>query len=211
MVVTAGVGSAMIGDDMRRLVLGLRNSMIRCIAVPGAALLIGIGAAIAQSGDLRAQDQQKSAPPATNPAGQQTDPARDSQRKVNEFQEASQAITGPAGHPECVWLGRRVVVLMWRDDLDTAFRHLDLYERFGCPGGHIQAAFRCLVRFGAIDPKVPESLSGRVHACWINTNAQPQEAAAAGPNSPAQPAQAPAVPAPAQPQAAPTGNSGPPK
>ena len=29
---------------------------------------------------------------------------------------------------------RRVVSLMWRDDLDTAFRHLDLYDRFGCPG-----------------------------------------------------------------------------
>ena len=31
--------------------------------------------------------------------------------------------------PECVWLGRRVVSLLWRDDLDTAFRHLDLYDR----------------------------------------------------------------------------------
>ena len=40
-------------------------------------------------------------------------------------------------------------VLMWRDDLDTAFRHLDLYDRFGCPGGHVQATFRCLARFGA--------------------------------------------------------------
>ena len=91
--------------------------------------------------------------------------------------EASQAINGPAGNPECVWLGRRVVVLMWRDDLDTAFRHLDLYDRFGCPGGHVQATFRCLVRFfSAIDPKVPDSLSGRVHACWINPAAQPQAA-----------------------------------
>ena len=41
---------------------------------------------------------------------------------------------GPAANPECVWLGRRVVSLLWRDDLDTAFRHLDLYDRFGCPG-----------------------------------------------------------------------------
>ena len=38
--------------------------------------------------------------------------------------------------------------LLWRDDLDTAFRHLDLYDRFGCPAGHIQATFRCLVRQG---------------------------------------------------------------
>ena len=85
-------------------------------------------------------------------------PPRNNQRKTDEFVEAAQAINGPAGNPECVWLGRRVVRLMWLDDLDTAFRHLDLYDRFGCPGGHVQAAFRCLTRFGAqIDAKVPET------------------------------------------------------
>ena len=112
-------------------------------------------------------------------------PAKDNQRKTDEFVEAAQAINGPAGNPECVWLGRRVVRLMWLDDLDTAFRHLDLYDRFGCPGGHIQATFRCLTRFGGqIDPKVPETLNSRVHACWINPGAQPQAAAAATPAAP---------------------------
>ncbi len=163
---------------MRRRVLGLRIAVLRHLAVPGLALLIGIGSALAQSGDLRTQDQ--SGKPAANAAAP-ADAAKDSQRKTDEFVEAAQAINGPAGNPECVWLGRRVVVLMWRDDLDTAFRHLDLYDRFGCPGGHVQATFRCLVRFGAIDPKSPDSLSGRVHACWINPAAQPQAAAAAAP------------------------------
>ncbi|MFN5721692.1 MAG: hypothetical protein ACK463_45465, partial [Bradyrhizobium sp.] len=70
--------------------------------------------------------------------------------------------------------------------LDTAFRHLDLYDRFGCPGGHVQAAFRCLTRFGAqIDDKVRGSLDGRIHACWINPGAQPQAAAAAPAPTPA--------------------------
>ena len=88
------------------------------------------------------------------------DATKDNQRKTDEFVEAAQAINGPAGNPECVWLGRRVVRLMWLDDLDTAFRHLDLYDRFGCPGGHVQATFRCLTRFGGqIDPKVPETLN----------------------------------------------------
>ncbi len=83
-------------------------------------------------------------------------PAKDAQRQVDEFAEATRLVTGPAGNPECVWLGRRVVGLMWRDDMDTAFRHLDLYDRFGCPGPHIQAAFRCVVRQGNnIDPKSP--------------------------------------------------------
>ena len=118
-----------------------------------------------------------------NPAAASpTDAAKDSQRKTDEFVEATQAINGPAGNPECVWLGRRVVGLMWRDDLDTAFRHLDLYDRFGCPGGHVQATFRCLTRFGSmIDDKVPRSLTDRIHACWINPGQQPQATTAAAP------------------------------
>src|SRR5262245_703756 len=110
--------------------------------------------ALAQGSDQKPQEQ-KPAP---------ADAAKD-QKKIDEFAEAIRVLGGPAANPECVWLGRRVVNLMWRDDLDTAFRHLDLYDRFGCPGGHIQAAFRCLVRQGQIDPKALESLGARVHAC----------------------------------------------
>jgi hypothetical protein len=179
---------------MRRRVLQFKSSVLRHLAVPAFALLFGIGGACAQSGDIRAQDQ--SAKPANSTPA---DTSKDNQRKTDEFVEAQQAINGPAGNPECVWLGRRVVVLMWRDDLDTAFRHLDLYDRFGCPGGHVQATFRCLVRFfNQIDPKVPDSLSGRVHACWINPAAQPQTAAATPPTAPttgAAPAPAAAPPA----------------
>jgi hypothetical protein len=106
------------------------------------------------------------AKPAEKPAGQE--PAKEPQ-KVDEFAEAQKEITGPAGNPECVWLGRRVVGLLWRDDLDTAFRHLDLYDRFGCPSAHVQASFRCLILHGSsIDPKAADSLNGRVQACWIN-------------------------------------------
>jgi HAMP domain-containing protein len=178
---------------MRPRVLSVQNAVLRHLAVAGLALLIGTGTAFAQSGDLRSQDQ-SGKPAATTPA-QAADAAKDSQRKTDEFVEAAQAINGPAGNPECVWLGRRVVVLMWRDDLDTAFRHLDLYDRFGCPGGHVQATFRCLVRFfSAIDPKTPDSLSGRVHACWINPAAQPQAAAAAPPAAPATSGTAPPAP-----------------
>jgi hypothetical protein len=194
----AGRGSE-IGEFMRRRVLQVKNAVLHHLAVPGLILLIGIGSALAQSGDLRDQSTKG---PAANSAPS-ADAAKETQRKTDEFVEASQAINGPAGNPECVWLGRRVVVLMWRDDLDTAFRHLDLYDRFGCPGGHVQATFRCLVRFfSAIDPKVPDSLSGRVHACWINPAAQPQAAAAVTP-VPSTSGTAPAPAAPASPAAAP--------
>ncbi|MCO5129383.1 MAG: beta-1-3, beta-1-6-glucan biosynthesis protein [Xanthobacteraceae bacterium] len=189
---------------MRQIRVELRAALMRTLAVPGLALLLGVGGAIAQSGDLRAQDQApKPAQQNANPATAAEAAAKESQRRADEFAEAAKAINGPAGNPECVWLGRRVVLLMWRDDLDTAFRHLDLYDRFGCPGGHIQATFRCLVRFGAIDPKVPDSLNSRVHACWINPNSQPQAASAAP--APAPPSGAPAAPAaaPAAPPPAP--------
>jgi hypothetical protein len=94
-------------------------------------------------------------------------------------------LNGPAGNAECVWLGRRVVSLLWRDDLDTAFRHLDLYDRFGCPSGHIQATFRCLVlHSNSIDPKAADSLNGRVYDCWLNPALQPAPAPAAAVPSP---------------------------
>ena len=136
----------------------LRRTSLRRSCVFGAA------PALAQGGDAKPGDK----PPQ---AAQPADAAKDAQGKADEFAEAARVVSGPAGNPECVWLGRRVVGLLWRDDLDTAFRHLDLYDRFGCPGPHIQATFRCVVRQGAIDPKAPESLSARVHACWLNPSA----------------------------------------
>ena len=177
----------------------LKGAVLRHFVIPGLVLLLGLGSAFAQSGDNNHAQDQSGKPAAATPS----DAAKENQRKVDQFGEAAQAINGPAGNPECVWLGRRVVQLVWVDDLDTAFRHLDLYDRFGCPGGHIQAAFRCLTRFGAqIDDKVRNSLSDHVHGCWINPAAQPQQAAAAA--APAAPTTAgSSAPAPAAPQAAP--------
>ena len=169
-------------------------TIMRPLALPGLLLLLGLGSAFAQSND--------SGKPAANAPA---DAAKDSQRKTAEFGEAAQAINGPAGNPECVWLGRRVVRLMWVDDLDTAFRHLDLYDRFGCPGGHVQAAFRCLTRFGdQIDDKVPRSLDTRIQACWINPGAQPQPVAAATPAAAPSPGASPTPAAAATPAAPPS-------
>jgi hypothetical protein len=112
--------------------------------------------------------------------GQETKPGdgkdakeKDAAKKVDEIAEAGKLIAGPAGQPECVWVGRRIVGLMWRDDLETATRHRELYEKFGCPFPHIQDAFRCVVRNGELDPKAPEALSLRIHACWVNPNLVP--------------------------------------
>lgn len=144
------------------------------VAVLGAVFLLSTATmASAQSADPKA---------GTRPQGD-ADAKKDGQRKIDELAEAAKLLAGPAANPECVWLGRRVVRLMWQDDLDTAFRHLDLYDRFGCPAGHIQATFRCVVRQGPIDSKQPDALNGRVHTCWVNpslegTPAAPTSAAA---------------------------------
>jgi hypothetical protein len=176
---------------MHRRVLELKNVIVRRLAIPGLIALLSLGTAFAESGDNKAQAQQ-----GKESAASKAEAAKEGQHKIDQFVEAAHAINGPAGNPECVWLGRRVVQLIWVDDLDTAFRHLDLYDRFGCPGGHIQAAFRCLTRFAnQIDDKVPNSLSDHVHACWINPAAQPPQTAAAT-SAPA-PATAGAAPAPA--------------
>jgi hypothetical protein len=166
-------------------------------AIAGLALFLGVllgaGGTFAQSGNPAPQDQQGK----NTLDSKAAEAIKDNERKAAEFVEAQQAINGPGGNPECVWLGRRVVRLMWLDDLDTAFRHLDLYDRFGCPGGHVQASFRCLTRFGAqIDDKVPRSLDNRIHACWINPGAQVQAAAAPAP-APAPTTAGNAAPAPA--------------
>jgi hypothetical protein len=105
------------------------------------------------------------------------EPAKEATSRPGESVDA-RSPTGPAGRGECVWLGERAVGLMWKDDLDTAFRHLDLYDRFGCPGEHLQVSFRCVVRQGNVqkDPKVAALFDDRVHACWMDP-ARPAEPA----------------------------------
>jgi hypothetical protein len=155
-----------------------------CMRVAAAVLVVFFAFAarptFAQGSEPKATDQR--------PANGEGDKnGQKKTEKIDEYAEAEKLLGGPAANPECMWLGRRVVSLLWRDDLDTAFRHLDLYDRFGCPAGHIQTSFRCVVRQGNIDPKAPDSLGARIHACWINPNtdpviAPPAAAAAAAPS-----------------------------
>jgi hypothetical protein len=157
------------------------DSMCVAAATLVAFLTISANPTFAQAADPKAADQR----PANGESGKDS---KDGQKKPpDEYAEAEKLLGGPAANPECMWLGRRVVSLLWRDDLDTAFRHLDLYDRFGCPAGHIQTAFRCVVRQGPIDPKAPDSLGVRTHACWINPNTDPiipsAAAAAAAPQA----------------------------
>ena len=140
-------------------------SMRVLVAVLGAAMLWATpSATLAQATDQKPGDK----PPAAD--------AKDSPKKIDEYAEAEKMLGGPAANPECLFLGRKVVSLLWRDDLDTAFRHLDLYDRFGCPAGHIQATLRCVIKQGSAPAN--ETINNRVHACWINPSSELGTAAA---------------------------------
>ena len=151
----------------------MRVSAVRVLAAALSAVVLSVAAvpSFAQSPDPKPGEK-------NTPAGD----GKEGQKKVDEFVEAERLLGGPAANPECLWLGRRVVRLLSRDDLDTAFRHLDLYDRFGCPAGHIQAAFRCVIRQGEIDQKAAEKaaekIDHRVYACWINPTTGMQGTAA---------------------------------
>jgi hypothetical protein len=156
-------------DEVVVMLAGRRFFTVLCLA--GFSLSLIAGTALAQSGGRAAPPEKKT--PAQS--------AKEGQKKIDEIAEAARLIKGPAGNPECVWLGRRVVSLLWRDDLDTALRHLIIYDRFDCPRDHIQAAFRCVVRQGNIDPKAQETLNGRVDACWLDPGLPPISAQAVPP------------------------------
>ena len=110
--------------------------------------------------------------------------------KIDDIADAARLMAGPAANPECVWHGTRVVRLLAGEDIDTALRHLELYDRFKCPSEHIQASFRCYLRLGPLDPKAADSVKMRVHDCWINpssSSASPPAAAATSAPTPPRP------------------------
>jgi hypothetical protein len=139
-----------------------------------AALILSVNPGLAQSADPKAGAQR-----------QQGAEVPDGQKRVNELIESAKLLKGPAGNPECVWVGENALSRLYHDDLDTAFRHMELYDRFGCPSGHVQAAFRCLImqpKPDFKDPKTVETLSARAHACWINPTPDTPPPSAAAPS-----------------------------
>jgi hypothetical protein len=171
---------------VRSLAGRTRSAMSFAVWLLAAAALLPAYPAIAENNTpAPAADQQA----AQSPDGTSAD----------EYAEAQRLINGPAGNPECVWLGRKAVNRLWNDDIDTAFRDLDLYDRFGCPGAHVQAAVRCIVLHPPnpgdrkpADQKPSDTLDFRVKACWNS------------PTSPAIPAATAATPPPAPAPAAPS-------
>lgn len=90
------------------------------------------------------------------------------------------------GTAECAWIGQRIIMLLWRDDIDTANRFFNVYDRFACPPGHSGLAFRCLVQLGQGEGEGDPGLPERARACWENPALDP---ATLMPPQPQQPAE----------------------
>lgn len=152
-----------------------------------AAFVIGAGSpAFAQSsGDAKNKEQPKAEPPKT---------------EADHLRDVARQVKGPAGQPECAHLGENAISLMMRNDVDAASRHVDLYDRFGCPGAYVRESLRCALLSGTPVSKDSRSLEDVVRTCWLNPAAT---STAATPAQPAAAQPAPAQPAPPQPPATP--------
>jgi hypothetical protein len=175
----------------------MANKVLRRLVILfGAGLLASLaGPAFAQAnGDNKPPEQQ-------NPEANKSEAAH--------IAEVSRTLTGAAGLPECIHLGELAVTLMAKNDLDTAQRHINLYDRFGCPGQHLRLSFRCILSIGmpGKEAKGGETVETLVRGCWANPSmvANPQTLPAAATAAPAATPAAPHPPAPAAPATAGTG------
>lgn len=156
--------------------------MLRCILSPAAALLAGGVFFMSSLAALAQQPAGEQKPPEQAQGEQKQDGKPEGQQKadeqakaeqeaadksIQEYKEAAAKLSSSAGSPECVWTGRRIASLLWRDDVDTARRYIDLYDRFNCSAEHLKLAFRCIIDQGPLDAKAADKLASRVHNCWI--------------------------------------------
>jgi len=146
---------------------GLRSLAFVCLAAVLAAVLAASPAAAQAPTDAKANEQQKAE------ASKKTEAAH--------LAEVARLVKGPAGFPECAHLGENAVSLMMRNDIDTAWRHIDLFDRFGCPFAHVQTSFRCVLLKGMPVAKDGPSLEDIVRACWIDPSTTSVTPAAAVP------------------------------
>jgi len=155
----------------------MRFAFCSAALLAGGFLLVSFTGASAESqgAEQKPSEQTEQKPPEQakgeqKPADQATAEQQAEARikqEIEEYREAAR-LSLSAGAAECVWTGRRITSLLWRDDVDTARRYLELYDRFGCSAEHLKIAFRCVIEQGPIDPKAADRLAQRVHACWID-------------------------------------------
>ncbi len=142
-------------------IAALALSLPVAAADPGAAK----PAEAAPYGDAdQARSPDQARPPAEGERQAQPAPRRKPSPPV-----AGQSSRGPAFKGECVWVGKRIVNLLSRDDAMAANDFVPFYAQFGCPGDHLAKAFGCVVT--NTDPSENEALADRIDACWDDPKA----------------------------------------
>lgn len=132
------------------------------VALAGGLFFASLVPAFSQS---QGGEQKPAAPQTTE------EKAKEARAKAaREFVEAAK-LPKNAGLPECLWTGRLAASLLYRNDVDTAKRYMDLYDRFTCPPDHLKLAIRCVVRLWP--RQGAEMLADRVQACWVNPDTPP--------------------------------------
>lgn len=152
--------------------------------LPLAAAIAAIAALLVATPLLAADDPAGTPPPATAQYGGAAQPgpaangAQAAPRRKPSPPVGGQSSRGPAFKEECVWVGKRIVNLLARDDAMAANDFVPFYGQFGCPGDHLAKAFGCVVT--NTDPSENEALAARIDACWDDPKAEfPQEPTAA--------------------------------
>ena len=158
--------------------LNMRFAFCSAALLAGGLLLASFTVASAQSQGVeqKSPEQGEQKPPDQAKGEQKPEDQKSAEQQaeerikqeIEEYREAAARLSLSAGSAECVWTGRRITSLLWRDDVDTARRYLDLYDRFGCSAEHLKLTFRCVIRQGPIDPKAADRLAARVHDCWLD-------------------------------------------
>lgn len=135
-------------------------------------------AVLALSSPLAAADPgaAKPAEPAQYRDADQARPQADGERQAQPAPRrrpsppvAGQSSRGPAFKGECVWVGKRIVNLLSRDDAMAANDFMPFYAQFGCPGDHLAKAVGCVVTNS--EPSENEALADRIDACWDDPKA----------------------------------------
>jgi len=140
---------------------------VLAVAFAGGLFFACQAQSFAQSQD----GEQKPAAPQTAEEKAKEEKAKEARAKAaREFAEAAK-LPKNAGLPECLWTGRLAASLLYRNDVDTTRRYMDLYDRFGCPADHLKLAIRCVVRLWP--RQGAEMLADRVQACWLNPDTPP--------------------------------------
>lgn len=103
-------------------------------------------------------------PKATKPSAK---PDGDKEADRRPAAAASVSAEIASAQAECAWVGKRVVSLLVRDDVDTATDFTRFYAMFHCPEAHIGATLACVVS----DPGAARegaALTEHVDLCWAN-------------------------------------------